>query len=724
MALGQGTTSSRANAATAPRAARAGLIALPDPATVVVVGGGPTGSFFAIRLLRRARELGRSIRVIILEKKTEVCFYSPVAFCAWEGCNYCAGGISPRLADVLRENHIAVPEDVIESRATEVIVHGDWKSIQLPVPEGREMLSVFRGSRPRQRAERFTNFDTFLLRTATDEGAEVITGEADGVHYSASGRPVVGYRTVVETGGDLPDETIEADFAVFAGGVNRLPGMDLSTDPLFAALREMVPGLRPPKVRKAVIAEMQSSEDVLRALEGDMHIAQYGSKELSVEMASLMPKEGWITTVLIGKSIDRAEPARFSQIVQRFVELPHVRRLLPRNAELRVGCSCHPNLTVGAAANPFGLRVALAGDMAVSRLYKDGLYSAYMTASALADCILEHGVDRASLARWYGPVVRRFHADNRYGRVIFFLSRGVFAHPALSRVLYQALLTERKNKPLDKRRLAHVLWLIASGDDTYRHILTAMLRPATLWLILVGGLLITFRNRAAELVFGLDWTGVGRYSTGVPLEDVGRKRRELFLVQGLEPPARAPHMERMYSIRIQAGNDAILRQVGAFGDPDRQYLTPRLVHIQRTAGVANQVGTVIHYEVVPWGPSFSVVLERLVEGRYLLYRVRDGLGRGGILAFDIDQVKPDLNVLTIYVAFDFPKGKGWLRRLGWSLVHRMFPKFVHDVVWNHSLCKIKQLAEQDEAGNSDSPPTAATPELRSRDRESGEGPGD
>ncbi len=219
-------------AAAAQRGRRS--LVLPDPATVVVVGGGPAGSFLAIRLLRRARQSGRSVRVIILEKKSEVCFYRPVAFCAWEGCNYCAGGISPRLADILREEGITLPEEIIESRADEVVVHGDWKSVRLPVPEGRAMLSVFRGSRPRHRAGRYSNFDSFLLHTAMDEGAEVIAAEATSARYSEVGRPVVGYHTAVG-GADLPEETIEADFAVFAGGVNRSPGMDMASDPLFTA---------------------------------------------------------------------------------------------------------------------------------------------------------------------------------------------------------------------------------------------------------------------------------------------------------------------------------------------------------------------------------------------------------------------------------------------------------------------------------------------------------
>jgi hypothetical protein len=362
-------------------------------------------------------------------------------------------------------------------------------------------------------------------------------------------------------------------------------------------------------------------------------------------------------------------------------------------------------MTVGAAKNPFGSRVALAGDMAVSRLYKDGLYSAYSTSSALADCILDAGVDRASLARYYAPVVREFDVDNRYGRVVFSLSHWVFAHPALSRILYQAVLTERKTTMRDRHRLAPVLWRTASGDDTYRHILAGMLRPASLWLILSGGVLVTIRNQLTERLLGLDWKGVGRYSTGVPLEDVERRRRELFALQGVEPPSRAPDMERMYSIRIRAQKDAILRQLGAFGDSERQYLKPRFVRIHRTAGAPNQVGTRIRYDVPVLRLSFSVALERVVAGRYLLYRILDSIGRGGILAFVIDELKPGVSLLTIYVGFDFPKGRG-LSRPAWWLGSRLFPQFAHDVVWNHSLCEIKRLAEVDEQNNAGAqPPT-------------------
>jgi len=673
-----------------------GRIKLADGATVVVVGGGPAGSFFAIRALRRARSLGRTLDLIVLEKKREVCFYQPMVPCgSWEGCNYCAGGISPRLADVLKQDDLELPDDVVEGRATEITVHGDWKSIQLPIPEGREMLSVFRGSRPRQRPDRYSNFDSFLLNRAVEEGAKVIAAEVRGIRYVQSGKPLIIYR--VETDKEGAETTIEADFVVIAAGVNRLPGMDLDSDDLYRGLADVIPVFRPPRVRRALITEMQADEDLLAYMEGEVHFAQYGSKELQIEMSSLTPKGGWMTIVMLGKSIDRAQFSDYRKLAEQFLQLPHTQRLFPGNAHFTPACLCHPNMTVGAARNGFGDRIALTGDAAVSRLYKDGLFSAHVTASALADCMLDTGIDRKSLKTGYWSAVRSFDLDNRFGAVVFWLNRTIFSRPTLSRYVYQAVLTERKAIPRRKRRLAVVLWRIASGDDTYRRILVAMFHPASLWLIVSGGVLATLRNQLTERLLGLDWAGLGRYPTGVPVEEVGEKRREIVEVLGIQPFQRPPHVERMYSIRIKAGEAAILHQLGRFGDSDREYLTPRMIRIHRVAGSPNEVGSIIRYDLPLSRLSFSLQLEKAVAGRYLLYRVLDGFAKGGILAFDIDRRKTSGSVLTIYVAFNFPKDGNPLTSLGWRIFGFFFPEFAHDVLWNHSLCTFKNLVEAEDA---------------------------
>jgi hypothetical protein len=384
-------------------------------------------------------------------------------------------------------------------------------------------------------------------------------------------------------------------------------------------------------------------------------------------------------------------------LVKRFLQQPYIRRLIPPHAHLHPLCLCHPGMTVGMASGGVGDRLALVGDMAVARLYKDGIFSAHMTASALADCVLDHGVDRDSLRRHYWPVVEEVHRDNQFGRVVFFLNRLIFSRPVLSRMLYQALITERKTRPKHKRGLAEVMWKTVSGDDSYRRILGHMLGLSSVRLILIGGVLTTLRNYSTERAYGLSWSGFGRYPTGVPEEDVEKKRQEIMEVLGIRPFDGPPEFESMYTIRIKAGEATVFRQLGKFGDSDREYFTPRLVKVRRTSGEPNEVGSTVRYEVAPRRLSFSVRLEKVVEERYLLYRVVEGFARGGVLAFDIDRKKAGGGFLTIYVAFNFPRGKRPLGRTGWRLFRLFFPGFVHDVIWNHSLCKLKHLVELEEA---------------------------
>lgn len=55
-------------------------VLLSDDPTILVIGGGPAGSFFAIQALRKARDAGRKLKVVIIEKKHELRFY-PAANC-------------------------------------------------------------------------------------------------------------------------------------------------------------------------------------------------------------------------------------------------------------------------------------------------------------------------------------------------------------------------------------------------------------------------------------------------------------------------------------------------------------------------------------------------------------------------------------------------------------------------------------------------------------------
>jgi 2-polyprenyl-6-methoxyphenol hydroxylase-like FAD-dependent oxidoreductase len=660
--------------------------------TVAVLGGGPAGAFFAIQLLRQATTLGRRIRVVILERRHRAA--DPAAgteIDCWKGCNHCAGGLSPRLVDVLRTLDLQLPEAIIQSRIRSLTIQGYWKNITVEVPAGREMFSAYRGTRPSRRHDRHQNLDGFLLQAAHDAGAEVLGVEVVGVRRSAAGKPQV----VHHAGGS--ERILEADLLVIAAGVNGKPGLRAEDNPVFDAVRTLIPAFEPPRLRRALIFEMELEAGKAPWLDEEVYFVEYGSSSLPLEMCALIPKSGFMTAVLVGQAVDRAaKTSAWREVMNQFLDLPHIRKLVPPRTQLRLACTCAPNMVVGPARNPLGHRVAVIGDMAATRLYKDGILSAQQTAAALVQTVLNQGVDEASLRRGYGPAVGRFCRDNRFAAVVFLLHRVVFSSSILSRVLYQAVLTERKNRPAPDRTLEQILWKIASGDDRYEQVLRSMLQPAVGMSILSGGTFVTLRNYFIELTLGLHWTGLGRFTTGVALERLETKRATFAacLARFNLPTPSHYEFERMYTIKIRAPRSRVFDQLGRFGEPDRAYLHPRGVRIHRVAGAPNTPGCTIEYCVALPRFSFRLVLEQVINEHMAVYRVQNGFARGGVLIFELEKLGPDTCGLSIYVAFNFQRGASRLTHPMWWLVRRLFPAFVHDVIWNHSLCQLKDQVEE------------------------------
>jgi len=120
---------------------------LTEGSKVVIIGGGPAGSFLAINLLRNAKKIGIIIEVIIIEKKKSMNLHEQKGSEGHMGeCNYCAGGLSPKIGDALKKLELNLPLQVIMDRAFIINIFADWKTISLEVL--REMTSVYRGSRP------------------------------------------------------------------------------------------------------------------------------------------------------------------------------------------------------------------------------------------------------------------------------------------------------------------------------------------------------------------------------------------------------------------------------------------------------------------------------------------------------------------------------------------------------------------------------------------------
>ncbi len=653
---------------------------------VVIVGGGPAGSFFAIHLLREAKRLGRHIDVVMVEQHGPA-EPVPEGF-RCKGCNFCAGGISPRLDEVLREHGLAVPEEIIQGRIDYVWIQGQWKNFRLRVPDDLQMYSVFRGSLPSRRSGRVAGFDAFLLGEAVKEGARILDGKVEAMDYAASGMPRLTVRT--QSGERV---WLDAAFVAIATGINGHCGHDYRDDALIASVQRLSPAFVPGKSRKAFIFELDVGEEYLeRNLHREIYFIEYGSKALAIEHAALVPKGRFLTVAMIGQCIDAAALPRDSQrIVHDFLTLPQIERILPGIQAAPLACACAPRMAVTPARSPFGERFAIIGDAVGARLNKDGLFSAHVTASRLAQTVLHDGIGRQALAHGYGKAIRWLAADNRFGRMVFGVSRVAFTKPVVSRITYQAFATEYKARDARSRPLSVVLWKIASGTADYREVWREMWGYSVLRSVLAGAA-VTLRNVAFEALFGLKWGEYGRYPT-VVLKEKREWLKEILASSLGTEIGESPEFERMYVIKIRGAAEEVMEELAKFGHPDAPFLNLRFVEVRRIEGLPNQVGSVIRYgiPVVGWGAELR--LTRRIGCETLLYQIDERLADRGKLIFNVAPTKDGNSRLSIYAAFDYKKGKGFAERVLWKGTRLLFPEFVHDIVWNHALCTIKEEVE-------------------------------
>jgi flavin-dependent dehydrogenase len=654
---------------------------------VAIVGGGPAGSFFAIHLLREAKRLARKVEVVIVEKRSPADLSSDDFHC--RGCNFCAGLISPRLHKILYEEGLVVPDEIIQGRIDYIWIQGQWKNFRLRVPKDMQMYSVFRGSLPGRRIGRPTGFDGFLLGEAVKEGARILNGEVQAIAYAASGMPSLTVRTQSEE-----KVSLVASFVTIATGVNAHCGLDYRDDALITSVKRLNPAFVPGRSRRTFIFELDVGEDYLRRnLHREIYFIEYGSKRLSLEHTALIPKGRFLTVAMIGKCIDDAVlPRDGQQIIHDFLTLPQIDRILPGIQATPIACACIPSMTVTTAKSPFGDRFAIIGDAVGSRLNKDGLFSAHATASRLAQTMLHDGIDKQALARGYGKAINWLVADNRFGRMVFGMSRVAFTQPVVSRIMYQAFATECKVRDERSRPLSVSLWKIASGTADYREVLGQMCGYGVLRSILVGAA-VTLRNVAFEVLFGLKWGEYGRYPTVVLKEKREVLKGDLASSLGMEL-GKSPDFERMYVIKIRCSEEEIMEELAKFGQPKAKFVNLRFVNVRQIQGVPNQVGSVIRYRIPFVGLGAEMQLTKRVGFETLLYQVDERLVNHGKLVFNVAPTKDGNRRLSIYTAFNYKRGKGFAGWVLWQGVRLLFPGFVHDVVWNHALCTIKEEVER------------------------------
>jgi flavin-dependent dehydrogenase len=130
-------------------------------------------------------------------------------------------------------------------------------------------------------------------------------------------------------------------------------------------------------------------------------------------------------------------------------------------------CGCSPRVAISSASNYFASRLAVVGDAAVTRLYKDGIGSAFITAEAVARTAIQRGLNRTDFAAGYRPVCRSIAADNRYGRLLFRLWAVRQQTPSLLSAWQRAIQAET-SLPSSEQIHTRVLWGMFTGSEPYR----------------------------------------------------------------------------------------------------------------------------------------------------------------------------------------------------------------------------------------------------------------
>ncbi|MFQ6103667.1 MAG: NAD(P)/FAD-dependent oxidoreductase [Candidatus Glassbacteria bacterium] len=414
---------------------------------IAIIGGGPAGSFCAIQLIKNTQ--AKEHQITIYDSKLFSKLGPP-------GCNLGAGVIARSMIQDLEHSNIHIPPHVIQCKISGFSFYAEGGERHFKIPEDQTFYSVFRGGGPRDKLMgEAESFDKAILEHAMSLGAEqveasigdmIFPGDSDGpFHLKATDGRVFG-----------------ADVVVGAFGVNSALGKKLGNKGI---------GYKPPRTIKSFQAEIPLDEEFIAESYGEK-IKVLSFRIPGVRFIALTPKKGYVTVTVIGKHAQRAD-------LEWILRNERILRHFPKGfIPPKEYCFCQPKLPVSPARRPYSDRFVVIGDANVSRYYKNGIGSAFMTAKFAAEDISSGRISGKEFRdNYYRKCLREYHRDNIYGKIMFLLNDIISKSQFFSSVHLDVAKKGSVLSPLGKNMIDEILIDLFTGESPYRHIFYEVLSP-------------------------------------------------------------------------------------------------------------------------------------------------------------------------------------------------------------------------------------------------------
>lgn len=434
-------------------------LTLEDGSKIAVIGGGPAGSFFTYFTLDYAKRLGIEIEIDVYEAKN-------FNLTGSIGCNHCGGIVSESLVQMLSTDGIVLPSNVIRSGIESYTMHLEQGStlIETPLKEQR-IASMFRGFGPLNSTDNETlSFDQYLLELCENNGAKLIQDKVLDLEKETDG-------ITVKT-----QKTGDKKYDLVVGSV----GLNPRSLQLFQKIN---PAFVPPKTTKTYICEFHLGNQLIIEYFGNsMHVFLLNLP--NIKFGALIPKGEYVTLVLLGSEINM-------EIASNFINSKTVSGCFPPGMELKAvnPCQCFPLINIKAAKEAYCDRMVLIGDSSSSKLYKNGIGAAYITAKAAARTAVFDGISQKDFQKSFQPICTNLNRDNTIGKLIFMVTTIIQKSAILKTGLFRMVVNEQKMSN-EKRRMSSILWDTFTGSASYTGILKRVLNPVVLvsllWNIIVG----------------------------------------------------------------------------------------------------------------------------------------------------------------------------------------------------------------------------------------------